>query len=66
MTKEAKREYNRTWMAFRREAQRRAKLVAEGKCLHCEILIREAPGHDCLKPVDLLQEDLYTPQNIAH
>lgn len=51
--------------AFKREAKRRSKLVEEGRCVHCEIILKYAPGHDCLRSLVIHSEDLLTPQGLA-
>ncbi len=60
------REYKRLWMRNKRHQQHVARLIAEGKCPHCEIVLMLAPLHDCLSSVtfDIHLEvmDIHTTQ----
>lgn len=42
------RDYNREWMRRRRRAERVLRLMQEGKCIYCEMILeKDAPGHNC-------------------
>lgn len=35
------------WLRRKRDKVRVAQLIKEGKCPHCEVILAEAPNHNC-------------------
>lgn len=50
MTIEYQRNYNREWMRRARRKQRILKLMSQGKCIYCEILLKAEVPHNCKTP----------------
>ena len=66
-TREEKRKYKRDHMYKLRhgytrswyEEKRLQKLVEENRCLKCEILLAEAPFHNCDNPLPPAEDEAY-------
>ncbi len=54
------KEYRKWWMRGKRalteEIKRADKLRGQGRCIHCEMLLAESPGHDCSRPYKFIKD----------